>query len=262
MRDSFIFYRSFFEATKPLNNEQKAQLFDSICEYALNQTETEMEPMVNAMFGLIKPQLDANNNRYENGKKGGRPKKNDVNEKTKPKPNENQTETKDEPNVNVNVNENVNENDIIDASTDAPKKFSFNLAKASQYDHLSQEYKDKLTGYATRQDGAYQLESFLDHHLANGAKFKDWSRAYNKWVKNSVEYSKGSYKPEKHIRRFDDHPTFGIVYAQHGTDMLWNEDNEYAGTYKVQSAPMQVEAANNNHSDKVTALIGGLVKNK
>jgi hypothetical protein len=35
-RDSFIFYRSFFEATKPLSQEQKAELFDCICEFALN----------------------------------------------------------------------------------------------------------------------------------------------------------------------------------------------------------------------------------
>jgi hypothetical protein len=30
-RDSFIFYRSFFEATLPLDKEQKAELFDAIC---------------------------------------------------------------------------------------------------------------------------------------------------------------------------------------------------------------------------------------
>ena len=35
-RDSFIFYRSFFIATKCLKNEEKAQLFDAICSYALD----------------------------------------------------------------------------------------------------------------------------------------------------------------------------------------------------------------------------------
>ena len=33
-RNSFIFYRSFFEATKPLDVEQKAALFDAICRYS------------------------------------------------------------------------------------------------------------------------------------------------------------------------------------------------------------------------------------
>ena len=88
MKDSFIFYRSFFEASKPLNSEQKAELFNAICEFALNQNETKKDPLVEGMFALIKPQLEANNQRYENGKKGGRPIT-----KAKPKRNQNVTKT-------------------------------------------------------------------------------------------------------------------------------------------------------------------------
>jgi len=98
MRDSFIFYRSFYEATIPLEKQQKAELLEAICEYALNQNVTKTKPMVTAMFALIKPQLDANQKRFENGSKGGR----------KPKRNQNVTKTK--PNVNVNDNNNVNKN--------------------------------------------------------------------------------------------------------------------------------------------------------
>ena len=75
MRDGFIFYRSFYDASKPLNNDDKLALYEAIFEFALNQNETKREPMVNAMFMLIKPQLEANNKRYENGKNGGRPPK-------------------------------------------------------------------------------------------------------------------------------------------------------------------------------------------
>jgi len=57
-----------------------------------------------AVFLLIKPQLDANIRRFENGSKGGRP-------KTKTKPKRNQNETKTKPNKNNNVNDNVNVND-------------------------------------------------------------------------------------------------------------------------------------------------------
>lgn len=92
MRDGFIFYRSFYEASKPLNNDDKLALYEAIFEFALNQNETKREPMVNAMFMLIKPQLEANNKRYENGKNGGRPPKRKT--ETKPKHNQNITETK------------------------------------------------------------------------------------------------------------------------------------------------------------------------
>ena len=102
MRDSFIFYRSFFEASNALNDADKLELLDAICEFGLNLNETKTKPMVSAMFSLIKPQLAANAARYENGKKGGRP-------KTKTKPRSNLTKTKAKPNVNVNGNVNGNE---------------------------------------------------------------------------------------------------------------------------------------------------------
>lgn len=106
-RDSFIFYRSFFEASKPLNNDQKAQLFDAICIYALDYEETELEPITKAMFSLIKPQLEANYKRYLNGKKGASIKQAESKAKAKVK----QSESKAKANVNVNVNVNDNVND-------------------------------------------------------------------------------------------------------------------------------------------------------
>ena len=83
-------------------------LFDALCNYALNDVEPELTGAPSAMFKLLKPQVDANNRRYENGKKGGRPKQNQT--ETKTKPNNNQTKTKTKPNVNVNVNVNGNGN--------------------------------------------------------------------------------------------------------------------------------------------------------
>ena len=106
MRDSFIFYRSFFESFESLSKKDKLILFEAVCNYALNDIEPELTGVPLSMFKLLKPQLDANKRRFENGCKGGRPKK------TKTKPNDNQTETKAKANnnVNVNVNDNVNVN--------------------------------------------------------------------------------------------------------------------------------------------------------
>ena len=110
MRDSFIFYRSFFEATEPLTKEQKAELFDAICEFALNEKNIKISTLPSAMFSLIRPQLEANRVRWENWKRGWRP-TNKQETITETKPNDNQTLTKTKANVNVNVNANVN--DII-----------------------------------------------------------------------------------------------------------------------------------------------------
>ena len=109
MRDSFVFYRSFFESFSDLSKKDKLALFDALCNYALNDVEPDLTGAPSAMFKLLKPQVDANNRRYENGKKGGRPKQNQT--ETKVKPNNNQTESKPKRNVNDNENVNVNDNE-------------------------------------------------------------------------------------------------------------------------------------------------------
>lgn len=72
-RDSFIFYRSFFEAVSELKPKEQTEVILAICEYALNGTERQLSGVQKAVFILIKPNLDANQKKYENGKKGGRP---------------------------------------------------------------------------------------------------------------------------------------------------------------------------------------------
>ena len=107
MRDSFIFYRSFYEAAQDLEDSDRLKFYDAVLEYALNGSETLTErSSARAVFKSVRPQIDVNNQRYENGKKGGRPKNQTI---TKPKPKRNQTKTKQKPNVNVNVNDNAND---------------------------------------------------------------------------------------------------------------------------------------------------------
>ncbi len=107
MRDSFIFYRSFYEAIKDLPQKECLECFQAICEYGLNGNVIEVKgKMSKIAMTLILPQLEANYKRYANGSKGGRPKKTNGFENKKP----NGYETK-KPNKNVNNNENVNVND-------------------------------------------------------------------------------------------------------------------------------------------------------
>lgn len=109
MRDSIIFYRSFYEAIDELPLEMQAKVYKAIFEYSLNFKELTLEGLPKTIFTLIKPQLDANNKRFENGKKGGRKldKNNQNRTKTEPKPK--QEESKTEANNNVNNNDNVND---------------------------------------------------------------------------------------------------------------------------------------------------------
>lgn len=112
MRDSMVFYRSFAEALEQLPADLYKEAMQAILNYALNDIEPECSGVANALFIMAKPQIDTNNKRYENSKKGGRPKTKNQNADS-----ENQTETKLKPKsekakpnvyVNVNVNDNVN----------------------------------------------------------------------------------------------------------------------------------------------------------
>lgn len=71
-RDSFIFYRSFYESIKEIPEEEQLKVYKSITEYALNKNELELTGIAKAIFTLIKPQLDANYQKFLNGSKAKR----------------------------------------------------------------------------------------------------------------------------------------------------------------------------------------------
>jgi hypothetical protein len=129
MRDSCIFYRSFYEALNGLDKDVKSNIYDAIFEYSLNGNLIDLQGIEKTVFTLIKPQLDANNKRFENGKKGGKPKQDET--KLKPKRNQNVTKSKANNNNNVNVNENVKEE---------YKSFSHLSLSIDDFNKLSETY--------------------------------------------------------------------------------------------------------------------------
>ena len=89
--------RSVTEAMECFPADQQLAAYQAINRYGLDGVEPEFDDehqVARGIFILAKPFLDANNRRYENGRKGGRP-------VTETKPNRNQTE----PNRNQTVTE-------------------------------------------------------------------------------------------------------------------------------------------------------------
>ena len=68
-KESFVFYKSFFDALQDLKDKDRLKVYDAICELALNENEVKLTGVPKTMFTLIKPQILANTKRYENGKK-------------------------------------------------------------------------------------------------------------------------------------------------------------------------------------------------
>jgi len=164
-RDSFIFYRSFFSATKCLNQVEKAQLFDAICSYALDNEIGELNGTAQGMFELIKPQLDANRKRFENGCV----KKQKIS-KTEAKNKQKISKTEANVNVNVNVNEelindNLNNNILIEKNITKKENHLENDFCKEVIDTLQEHLQTTLNRKITTTDWQKQIKFLLDKDL-------------------------------------------------------------------------------------------------
>lgn len=141
-RDSMVMYRSFVDAVLKLEKEFDAktamELFKAITKYGLDgKIPDDLSALMDIILTPIIPQIDANTKRFENGKKGGRPKKEKtktdektekpmvLDEKTTGYESKNHRLSSEKPNVNVNgnVNGNENENENVISLKEKNKKF-------------------------------------------------------------------------------------------------------------------------------------------
>lgn len=124
-QSSFVFYRSFLDAIKEMDETEQLAMFRAICAYALDGQEPVLtSAFQRAVFALIRPNIDVNTAKRQGGKRGGRPKTRT--QKTTPSnsetigfEDENHPETgfktenhrfpKTENNVDVDVDEDVDE---------------------------------------------------------------------------------------------------------------------------------------------------------
>ena len=175
-RESMVFYRSFMEATDSLEADQYKKVIQMVLHYAMNGEVPEEKGIEYSLFALMKPQIDANNRRYENGKKGaefgklgGRPKK-----ETPKKPQEN---PKDPP--NDNSNDNFNENLTV-----MNKKKNHLYGEYRHVKLTDEEYQKLLSDY-----GASVLDDYirrLDEYIqTTGKKYKDHNLTIRQWIRKA-----------------------------------------------------------------------------
>lgn len=182
--DSFVFYKSFYEAAAELDDADRLAFYDALATYALADEEPEIESaVVRALFKMARPQIDANEKRREAGKKGaefgklgGRPKKD-----------ENPIGVIEEnpigviaetPNVNVNVNANANVNE--------DKKRGTRMARPTL---------EEVREYCKQRGNSIDAEQFIAFYDSKGWKvggspMKSWKAAVITWEKREKEREK------------------------------------------------------------------------
>ena len=221
MSDSFVMYRSFHESLKELSREQYGNVMFAINEYALNGTETELSGVERAVFMLMKPQIDANNRRRDNGKSGGRPKQqaareNDNNrlsqkpmvienaQEAKPMVSENGENEKPRPNLDItepkpNVNANANENDNVNANAESvpcgTHGFSCENPPPAPESHADPPKKptrfvrptlDEIAAYCAERKNGVDARTFFDFYESKGwtvgtSRMRDWRACVRTW---------------------------------------------------------------------------------
>ena len=98
---SFVFYESFRDASRNLDDATRLALYEAIMDYSLYGEEPDEGNLVAAaMFKLVRPVLDTNAKRRENGRNGGRPASTDNQEASKPEPENGKAESETEANGN------------------------------------------------------------------------------------------------------------------------------------------------------------------
>ena len=139
-RDSFIIYRSFIDAGNTIEKKlARLSYYEAIFNFAIHGTEPELKGVAKGMFSLVKPQLEANQRRYENGAKGGRKPT-----KEEPKPNQSLTESEANANDNKNVNDNDNVNDFKPDKS-GTKKNNFKTWNEDEFKENIRLNKSELT---------------------------------------------------------------------------------------------------------------------
>lgn len=166
-RDSWVFYRSFYEAGKSLSEEQRGKyytlIFDLMFEFEKNKSDDQI---VNAMFLLISPQVEANIRKYFNWKL---PKIKQEWSKTEAKPKQEWSKAQG----NVYVYDNVYDNDNVN-ETIAPK-----VASVSK--RFTRPTLEQVRQYCDERSNWIDADSFLAHYDAIGWVYgkdrkpiKDW----------------------------------------------------------------------------------------
>ena len=202
MNDSLVFYKSFYDALREFKPGERAQVYDAIFQYVFDGKEPELRGGCKAAWILIRPQLDANIRRRENGFKGGRPKAkvteketNGFEEdetKTKPMVTETENQTETEPKANVNVNVNVNDNANVNVKERVTRAREEKKHRFGRYQNvlLSDDDLEKLK--AEFPDWEQRIENLSEGIACKEYTYKNHLAVIRKWARKDAEV-----KPQK-----------------------------------------------------------------
>ena len=195
MRDGFVFYKNWAKALDILPPEEYKETLKAIFSYAMEDIEPDIDGFGASLFEMAKPVIDANNKRYADGKKGGRPPKKDSLEKEKSvvSENENHRLSKEKPKEKEKdkekVKEKVKEKDKVNDKE--KEKENVKGVEGEKRKRFVPPTPEQVMDYAFEKGITINAEDFIDYYasqgwkLSNGNPMKDWQAAARRWAKRS-----------------------------------------------------------------------------
>lgn len=190
-KESFVFYKSFYDAIKQIPEEYQLELYNAILGYSLEGEEpNNLSNIASAMFTLIKPNIDSSKRKYEaninNGKMGGRPKKDKTDDnpnETQEKSNQNPNKTQEKPNQNLNEDDDVNEDDNVNVNEDVNVNVAdVIVAYENNIASVTQISSELLMSYCEDLSPALVKEAITKAVLVNKRNMKYIQGILNDWV--------------------------------------------------------------------------------
>ena len=190
IRDSFVMFKNWAEAIEALPEEYQLETYKAVVSYGLNgEIPQNLSAVSKAMLISFSKGMENSILRYnasvENGKKGGRPKKANlditednqtITKENLEKPSETQ-DNLDKPSHNLNVNVNVNDN------VNVIKKRNIKEKKETFFPPTLEEIKN----YASSRNSSVDCQKFYDYFTAGdwvdskGNKVKNWKQKFITW---------------------------------------------------------------------------------
>ena len=238
MRNSFVFYSSWWIAIRNLPRDVQGDVLTAIVEYGLSgETTEQLKPIAKAMLTMAKTQIDVNNQRFENGKKGGRGKPNPNQTETKPEPNQNQTETKPEPNQNQTETKPEPNQNQTRTKPEPNVNVNDNIIKEKSFSKIEKDKKKSEKGFSPPslsevkkfvEEKGYNVdaESFIAFYESKGwfigkNKMKNWRMAVITWSKRAENEKLTGYDNDKQ-RGCD---------KRRGTEIVASSPEDYTTTF-------------------------------
>ncbi len=182
-RNYFVFYRSFYDALEQADKETQLIVYRAIACYALDRVEPELDGMAKILWSLIRPQLDANWKRFDNGCRGGAPKGNTNNRysqsneiTTEVQPKYNQDTTEVQPNNRIkNIKEKNKEDKGVGEESQQAKRTAFVPPSLKEVEDfiLSNRYNVNASAFIN----FYESKGWM----IGKNKMKDWKAAVRTW---------------------------------------------------------------------------------